>query len=103
MRTIYDGDSEHEGRRDLVARLLADRPWCEVCQQLRTTENPDALVLPSRDVHEVLRRSAGGDILDPSNCLAVCRPHHDRIHRSPTWAMERGFLKSRYEREVSDV
>jgi hypothetical protein len=92
-------DATYRQRRALVARLPEDRPWCEVCQQLRATENPDALVLPSHDVHEVLRRSAGGDILDPANCLVVCRPHHDRIHRSPTWAMERGFLKSRYGRD----
>jgi hypothetical protein len=97
MQKVYDGDEHTEGRRALVARLLSERPWCEVCLSLKATENPDALVLQSHDVHEILPRSAGGSILDDSGMLCVCRAHHDRIHRSPTWAKERGFLRSRYE------
>lgn len=96
MRAIYEGDEDTEGRRAFVARLLKERPWCEVCLHLKATENPDAIVLRSWDIHEILARSAGGSILDESNALAVCRPHHDRIGRCPTWATERGFRKSRY-------
>jgi hypothetical protein len=96
MRRVYDGGGElGEGRRALVVRLLEERPWCEVCQRLRETENPAGIVLPSQDIHELLTRGRGGSILDESNLLAVCRAHHMRIHRSPTWATERGFLKGR--------
>lgn len=94
MEHRYRGSEEFEGRRDLVARLLKERPWCEVCEDLSF---PGSVLLPSVDVHEILPRSAGGSILDETNALCVCRPHHMRIHRSPTWAKERGYLKGRYE------
>jgi hypothetical protein len=97
MQRIYDGDEHMEGRRALVARLLSERPWCEVCLSLKATENPDGIVMESSEAHEILRRSAGGDILDETNILCICWAHHSRIHRSPTWAKERGFLRSRYE------
>jgi hypothetical protein len=94
MRRVYDGGGElGEGRRALVVRLLEERPWCEVCQSLKASENPDAIVCRSADIHEILTRARGGSILDESNLLAVCRAHHMRIHRSPTWAAERGFLR----------
>lgn len=79
----------YEVRREIVARLLAERPQCEariegVCSGR------------SEDVHEVLRRSAGGSIVDEANLRAVCRRCHDAIHRNPKAAMERGLLVSRY-------
>lgn len=94
MRAIYDGDSEHEGRRDLVARLLADRPWCEACEIL---ERPGVKVaLRSQDVHEILPRSAGGSLTDPGNLVCVCRPCHMYLHAHPARALELGLKKSRY-------
>lgn len=45
------------------------------------------------DVHEVLTRARGGDPLDPNNCVALCRTHHDFAHRNPKWAEEVGLLR----------
>lgn len=51
----------------------------------------------SWDVHERLRRSQGGDILDGSDQLAVCRPCHNWIGEHPAEAKRRGFARSRWE------
>lgn len=45
------------------------------------------------EVHEVLRRSQGGSITDPSNCLATCRRGHRLIHDYPARAYELGLLR----------
>lgn len=94
-----------DGRRALVARLLAERPHCEAGPRIvaayagRPLEEARAAaptgaplrVFPravsahavhlcmgrSVDVHEVLPRSAAGDILDEANCLALCRLCHE--------------------------
>lgn len=59
------------GRRALVARLLAERPVCEArvrCNGARAV-----------DVHERLKRSRGGDILDPdqAHMVTLCRACHE--------------------------
>lgn len=51
----------------------------------------------SRDVHERLRRSQGGDILDGGDQLAVCRPCHTWITEHPTDAKALGLARSRWE------
>ena len=58
-------------RRALVAQLLAERPVCEVrarCHGARAV-----------DVHERLKRSRGGNILDPAQAhmVTACRACHD--------------------------
>ena len=50
----------------------------------------------SVDVHEVLARSAGGSILDLSNCITVCRSCHDWIGDHPIEAVALGLRASRY-------
>lgn len=60
-----------EERRPLVADLLSAQPRC----QLRVLCEGD----PSVDVHEILRRSRGGSITDPRNCLTACRPCHEWV------------------------
>lgn len=47
----------------------------------------------SSDVHEILRRSQGGSILDESNVLAVCRECHTRIGNNPALSFELGLAK----------
>ena len=97
MRAIYAGDAENEGRRDLVARLLAERPWCEACEVL---DRPGVkIALRSQDVHEILPRSAGGSLTDPANLKCVCRPCHLYLHAHPKRAMELGLKRSRYGRD----
>jgi hypothetical protein len=76
----------YEKRRPFVARILGERPVCEVCR-----------AKPSQDCHEPLRRSAGGSILDEANCMAVCRLCHSKIHDNVAWAMSKGYLRSRYD------
>lgn len=71
---------EYELRRPLVARLLKERPTCEACP--RFAAHDGALIYrarPSRDIHELVRRSQGGSILDEDNLMAVCGPCHQRI------------------------
>lgn len=87
----YAGTVDVEGRRALVARLLAERPECQAGPRIGT-----ACDGPSVDVHEILARSAGGSILDESNCLCVCRRHHTWIGDHPKEALALGLRKSRY-------
>lgn len=58
-------------RRALVKTLLAERPRCE----LRVRCNGARSV----DVHERLKRSRGGNILDPvqAHMVTTCRACHD--------------------------
>lgn len=47
--------------------------------------------------HEIVTRAAGGDITDPTNCLATCASCHRWTHEHPEEAYKRGLIKSRYE------
>lgn len=56
-------------------------------------------LLPGRcggplDVHEVLSRARGGSILDPDNCLTLCRLHHDWVTTHPAEAEAGGWSRS---------
>ena len=53
---------------------------------------------PSQDIHELVRRSQGGSILDEENLLAVCRPCHQRIGNYPQLAFDLGLAKHGWER-----
>lgn len=72
-------------RRALVARLLEERPWCEV-------QLPGCFGR-SVDCHERLRRSQGGDVLDETDILTVCRFCHDWIGLNPAEAERRGWAR----------
>lgn len=74
------------GRRDLVAELLATYPRCQVrwlCRGARAV-----------DVHERLKRSRGGSILDPvqAHMVTACRACHDATERWPAEATARRML-----------
>jgi 5-methylcytosine-specific restriction endonuclease McrA len=90
---------EYRERRPLVERLLTERPWCEACPVFA---HHDGRVTyqrhPSHDVHELIRRSQGGSILDEINLLAVCRPCHRRIGNYPQLAFDLGLSKHGWER-----
>ena len=85
---------EYRQRRPLVERLLAERPYCEACPVFA---KHDELVSyrrhPSQDIHELVRRSQGGSILDEANLLAVCRKCHRRIGNFPQLAFDLGLSK----------
>lgn len=72
-------------RRRLVASLLEENPWCQRCQQARSTE-----------VHELLSRARGGSILDAENCVALCHDCHVWITTNPAAATAEGWPRSRW-------
>ena len=91
-------EAEYRLRRPLVARLLEERPLCEACPVFavhdeKTTYRRNASV----DVHELIRRSQGGSILDEANLMCVCRPCHTRIGNNPQLAFDLGLAKHSWE------
>lgn len=79
-------------RRALVAQLLAARPTCEarwVCRGARAV-----------DVHERIKRSRGGNILDPdqAHMVTVCRACHEMTEREPAEATRRRMLLPSWHR-----
>jgi len=76
-------------RRKLVEKLLKEHPQCEA-------QVPDVCTGKSVDLHELLARSQGGSILDPSNIICVCRACHDFIGREVKQATEMGLRRRRY-------
>ena len=87
-------EAEYRLRRPLVKRLLEERPWCEACPVFASY---DGMVTysrnPSQDIHEIVRRSQGGSILEEENLMAVCRPCHRRIGNHPALAFSLGLAK----------
>ena len=78
----------------MVMRLLEERPLCEACPVFASH---DEKVVYSRqrsvDIHELVRRSQGGSILDENNLLAVCRTCHQRIGNFPQLAFDLGLAR----------
>jgi hypothetical protein len=88
----------YKQRRPFVEKILRERPLCEACKVFaihdeKVTFNQHM----SRDVHEIIRRSQGGSILDENNVLAVCRPCHVRIGNYPQLAFDLGLAKHGWE------
>lgn len=52
------------------------------------------------DVHELLRRSQGGDPTDPSGCVALCRACHRWVTENPRKAHQVGLVYWSWERTV---
>ena len=92
-------EAEYRQRRPLVKRLLEERPWCEACPVF--AEHDEIITYRrnrSQDIHELIRRSQGGSILDEENLLAVCRPCHSRIGNNPQLSFDLGLAKHGWER-----
>ena len=88
----------YKERIPLVKKLLQERPWCEACPKFALHDNLAVYIRrPSQDIHEIVRRSQGGSILDESNLLAVCRPCHQRIGNNPQLAFELGLAKHSWD------
>lgn len=90
----YAGSAGVEGRRAFVARILAERPDCQA-------NITGICTWRSVDVHEVIRRSAGGDILADSNVRALCRACHTWAHHHPREARRLGLLASRFDQPTA--
>lgn len=96
-------EAEYRLRRPLVERLLQERPWCEACPKFAAHDNKILYNRrPSVDIHEIIRRSQGGSILEENNLLAVCRDCHRRIGNYPALAFELGLAKHGWERGPQD-
>lgn len=85
---------QYEERRPFVAKILSERVLCEACKLFATHDGKTTFNQHlSHDVHEIVRRSQGGSILDEKNVLAVCRPCHVRIGNNPQLAFDLGLAK----------
>jgi hypothetical protein len=87
-------------RRKFVEETLSARTRCEAGSLIRTVDGTHRCGGFSTDVHEVLTRARGGDILDPDNVRAICRSCHDWIHRNPGIALELELLAVRRAEDV---
>lgn len=88
----------YEERRPLVARLLAERPACEACPVFAAHDGKVTYALgASCDVHELVRRSQGGSILDEANLMCVCRTCHTRIGDHPQLAFDLGLARHAWD------
>jgi 5-methylcytosine-specific restriction endonuclease McrA len=95
-------EAEYRQRRPLVVRLLTERPWCEACPVFAAHDEVATYQRnPGHDVHEIVRRSQGGSILDEDNLMVVCRPCHRRIGNYPQLAFDLGLAKRSWERDQS--
>jgi hypothetical protein len=63
----------------LRKEFLEKLPICEVCMKAKST-----------DIHHKAGR--GKHYIEVETWLSTCRSCHDRIHREPSWAREKGFL-----------
>jgi 5-methylcytosine-specific restriction endonuclease McrA len=91
-------EAEYKLRRPLVEKLLLEKPYCEACPVFAEYDQLSVYRRnASVDVHEIVRRSQGGSILDESNLMCVCRPCHSRIGNYPKLAFELGLAKHSYE------
>ena len=80
-------------RRKFVKEFLEKHPWCQRCLVTPWTYAGQK-VNRSTEVHEVVTRARGGDILDEDNCRALCSEDHQWVHAHPAQATAEGFLAS---------
>ena len=91
-------EAEYELRRPFVKDILEKFPYCVACPVFAKHDGLVTYVQqPSRDVHELKRRSQGGSILDEENVIAVCRKCHTRIGNYPQLAFDLGLAKHGWE------
>lgn len=90
---------EYVERRKIVRELLEERPFCEACPIFAKHDGKITYVRRgSVDIHEIIRRSQGGSILETSNLMAVCRECHNRIGSQPALAFELGLARHGWEK-----
>jgi 5-methylcytosine-specific restriction endonuclease McrA len=89
----------YELRRPFVEKILSERPFCQACKVFAQHDEKATFIQNnSMDVHEIIRRSQGGSILDEENVLAVCRKCHTRIGNYPQLAFDLGLAKRSWEK-----
>lgn len=91
-------ETKYIERRKIVAEMLAEFPLCYACPIFAKHDGLVSFVhKQSVDVHELVRRSQGGSILDRDNLVAVCRPCHSRIGEEPALAFSLGLAKHAWD------
>lgn len=82
-------------RRIVIVEVLArDRNTCQAGPLV-----PEVACHGMLDVHEIIPRSAWAKgYLEPTNCLTVCRAHHDWIGDNPSAAHDVGLHAFSWER-----
>lgn len=96
-------EEKYIDRRKFVKKILSERPYCEACGVFATYDGKSVFWREqSVDVHELIRRSQGGSILDEKNVLAVCRPCHTRIGNEPELSFRLGLAKHSWERDTPE-
>jgi hypothetical protein len=91
-------EEEYVERRKVVVRMLEKFPYCQACPIFAKYDEKATYVRKkSVDVHELVRRSQGGSIIDESNLMCVCRPCHQRIGNHPALAFELGLAKHAWD------
>ena len=72
---------------------------CEACPVFAQHDGFGSIFIhrKSEDIHELVRRSQGGSILDENNLMAVCRKCHTRIGNHPALAFELGLAKHAWD------
>ena len=79
--------------------MLEEHPMCQACPVFAEHDKLATYVRrASVDVHEIIRRSQGGSILDKNNLMCVCRPCHNRIGNNPQLSFDLGLAKHGWER-----
>jgi len=91
-------EDKYKLRRPLVEKLLGQYPYCQACGVFASHDGKVTYQQnPSQDIHELVRRSQGGSILDEDNLLAVCRKCHTRIGNYPQLAFDLGLSKHHWD------
>lgn len=92
-------EAEYRLRRPLVEKLLGERSLCEACEVFAVHDRRVRYVRQrSVDVHEIVRRSQGGSILDENNLMCVCRDCHMRIGNFPQLAFDLGLARHSWDK-----
>lgn len=85
-------------RRALVQQMLSETPYCQACKAVYVyprllKDQPLGVVnvRKSIDLHELVNRSQGGDILNSDEIIVVCRECHRWITRNPKEAERLGL------------
>lgn len=88
---------ENAKRRAVLHAAFGAFPRCQLCEPLRAHGIVTGCNGWADDADEVLRRSAGGSIVDVENIRPVGRECHRWIGDNPKLAREWGLVRSRYE------
>lgn len=88
---------ENQRRRELLYEAFGQFPRCALCEPLQAHGIHTGCNGWADDADEILRRSAGGSIVDVENIRPVGRLCHDWIGNHPAAAREWGLVRSRYD------